>query len=102
MQTLTKAKLAERLHERLGLFNRRDAVEIVNMVLDEIKCSLEDNDTVHLSGFGNFHLLDKNERVGRNLHTGEQASVSARRVVSFRAGEKLKRWLATAPKGRDD
>lgn len=87
--TITKADLAERLFEDLGL-NKREAKEMVELFFEEIKGSLEKGDQVKLSGFGNFDLRDKNERPGRNPKTGKDIPVCARRVVTFRPGQKLK------------
>jgi integration host factor subunit alpha len=89
MGALTKAGMAERLFEELGL-NKREAKEIVEAFFEEVRLSLEDNEQVKISGFGNFDLRDKNERPGRNPKTGEEIPISARRVVTFRPGQKLK------------
>jgi integration host factor subunit alpha len=89
MGALTKADLAEMLFEELGL-NKREAKEIVEMFYHEISQALENNDQVKLSGFGNFELRDKNSRPGRNPKTGEEIPISARRVVTFKPGQKLK------------
>ena len=89
MAALTKADLAEKLYEELGL-NKREAKEIVEMFFEEIRQALETGKQVKLSGFGNFDLRDKNERPGRNPKTGEDVPISARRVVTFRPGQKLK------------
>ncbi len=89
MTALTKAGMADKLFEELGL-NKREAKEIVELFFEEIRLSLEDNEQVKLSGFGNFDLRDKNERPGRNPKTGEEIPISARRVVTFRPGQKLK------------
>ena len=86
---LTKAELAEKLHEDLGL-NKREAKELVELFFEEIRASLESNEQVKLSGFGNFDLRDKKQRPGRNPKTGEEIPISARRVVTFRPGQKLK------------
>jgi integration host factor subunit alpha len=86
---LTKADMVERLYEELGL-NKREAKDLVEMFFEEIRNALAKGEDVKLSGFGNFHLRDKNERPGRNPKTGEMIPVSARRVVTFRAGQKLK------------
>lgn len=86
---LTKADMAERLFEELGL-NKREAKEIVEMFFEEIRTALENGQQVKLSGFGNFDLRDKNERPGRNPKTGEEIPITARRVVTFRPGQKLK------------
>lgn len=88
-RALTKADLAERLYEELGL-NKREAKEIVELFFEEIRNSLENNEHVKLSGFGNFDLRDKSERPGRNPKTGQEIPISARRVVTFKPGQKLK------------
>ncbi|MCC6707418.1 MAG: integration host factor subunit alpha [Gammaproteobacteria bacterium] len=86
---LTKAEMAERLFEDLGL-NKREAKELVEAFFEEIRMSLEAGQQVKLSGFGNFDLRDKNQRPGRNPKTGEEIPITARRVVTFRPGQKLK------------
>jgi integration host factor subunit alpha len=89
LPALTKAQMADRLFDELGL-NKREAKEIVEMFFDEIRSSLERNEQVKLSGYGNFELRDKGQRPGRNPKTGEEIPISARRVVTFRPGQKLK------------
>lgn len=86
---LTKADMAERLFEELGL-NKREAKELVELFFEEVRSALEGGRQVKLSGFGNFDLRDKNQRPGRNPKTGEEIPISARRVVTFRPGHKLK------------
>lgn len=86
---LTKAQMAERLFEEFGL-NKREAKEIVETFFDELAQSLERNEQVKLSSFGNFDLRDKRARPGRNPKSGEEIPVSARRVVTFHPGQKLK------------
>ena len=88
-ESLTKADIAERLYEELG-FNKREAKEIVELFFEGIRDSLEHNEQVKLSGFGNFDLRDKKQRPGRNPKTGEEIPITARRVVTFRPGQKLK------------
>ena len=86
---LTKADMAERLFEELGL-NKREAKEMVEKFFEVIRQSLESGEQVKLSGFGNFDLREKKQRPGRNPKTGEEIPISARRVVTFKAGQKLK------------
>ncbi|MBI5450675.1 MAG: integration host factor subunit alpha [Gammaproteobacteria bacterium] len=86
---LTKAEMAERLFEEFGL-NKREAKELVEMFFEEIRGALEGGRQVKLSGFGNFNLREKNERPGRNPKTGEEIPITARRVVTFHPGQKLK------------
>ncbi len=86
---LTKADFADKLFEELRL-NKRDAKEIVEVFFEEIKTSLEQGKQLKISGFGKFELRDKTSRPGRNPKTGEEVPITARRVVTFRAGQKLK------------
>ncbi|MCW8864863.1 MAG: integration host factor subunit alpha [Colwellia sp.] len=86
---LTKAEVAEHLFEKVGL-SKRDAKEMVEIFFEEIRETLESGEQVKLSGFGNFDLRQKSERPGRNPKTGEDIPISARKVVTFRPGQKLK------------
>jgi len=86
---LTKANMAENLFEELGL-NKREAKELVEAFFEEVRLALEEGEEVKLSGFGNFILRDKSQRPGRNPKTGEEIPITARRVVTFRPGQKLK------------
>jgi integration host factor subunit alpha len=86
---LTKADMAEKLFDELGL-NKREAKEMVEMFFEKIRAGLEEGSQVKLSGFGNFDLREKKERPGRNPKTGEEIPITARRVVTFRPGQKLK------------
>ena len=87
--TLTKAELADLLFEQLGL-NKREAKDMVERFFEEIRTALEEGRSVKLSGFGNFQLREKPQRPGRNPKTGEEIPISARTVVTFRPGQKLK------------
>lgn len=95
MSTLTKADLAELLFEKVGL-NKREAKDIVEGFFDEIRAALEQGDIVKLSGFGNFQCREKPQRPGRNPKTGEEMPISARRVVTFHASQKLKSQVESA------
>lgn len=86
---LTKAEMAERLFLDVGL-NKREAKEFVDAFFETVRDALQRGEQVKLSGFGNFDLRLKNERPGRNPKTGEEIPISARRVVTFRPGQKLK------------
>jgi len=87
--SLTKADLATALFDEVGL-NKREAKEFVDAWFETIRQALEGGDHVKLSGFGNFQLRDKNQRPGRNPKTGEEIPISARRVVTFKPGQKLR------------
>ncbi len=86
---LTKNDMMERLIVELE-FQRKDAKELVDEFFEEIKLALGRGESVKLSGFGNFDLRDKSERPGRNPKTGEEIPITARRVVTFKSGQKLK------------
>lgn len=88
-RTLTKAELTELIFDQVGL-NKREAKEIVDAFFAEISAALEKGEEVKLSGFGNFQVRDKSSRPGRNPKTGESIPISARRVVTFHASQKLK------------
>ncbi len=86
---LTKADMAASLFNEIGL-NKHEARELVDSFFKELEACLAVAEQIRLAGFGNFYLRDKNERPGRNPKTGEEIPISARRVVTFRAGKKLK------------
>ncbi|MFA5242321.1 MAG: integration host factor subunit alpha [Sulfuricella sp.] len=96
--TLTKAELADMLFEQVGL-NKREAKDMVESFFEEIRMALESGDGVKLSGFGNFELRDKPQRPGRNPKTGEEIPITARRVVTFHASQKLKALVEEAYAG---
>ena len=91
-KTITKADIVEYLHTQLGL-NKSESKKLIEDFFDEIKDSLARNEEVKLSGFGNFELLNKKTSPGRNPKTGEDVIISARRVVTFRAGNKLRKKI---------
>ena len=94
LPTLTKAELGELLFEQVGL-NKREAKDMVETFFDEIRDALVRGEAVKLSGFGNFQLRDKPQRPGRNPKTGEEIPITARRVVTFHASQKLKGMVET-------
>ena len=86
---LTKADMTESLFGEPGL-NKREARELVDTFFEDLRAALETGEQVKLSGFGNFDLRDKDQRPGRNPKTGQEIPITARRVVTFRPGQKLK------------
>ena len=92
--TLTKSDIVENLNNEIGL-NKREAKELVDMLFNDIKNLLSEGHEVKLSGFGNFQLRDKSSRPGRNPKTGEDVEITARRVVTFKSGQKLKESVKT-------
>ena len=92
-RTMTKADIVESVYEKVGGYSKKEAAEIVEAVFDQIKKTLEDGEKIKLSGFGNFVVRDKNQRVGRNPQTGEEITISARRVLTFKPSQVLKNAL---------
>ena len=94
-------KCMDDLHDQVveddrSVHGKRDAKELVELFFEEIRRALENGEQVKLSGFGNFDLRDKNQRPGRNPKTGEDIPITARRVVTFRPGQKLKSRVENA------
>lgn len=90
LPTLTKAELADILVDKVSDMTKNDAKEIVELFFEEVRTMLENNNEIKISGFGNFQLRDKPQRPGRNPKTGDEVPISARRVVTFHASQKLK------------
>jgi len=89
MGALTKADIAENLVEEIGL-SKKDSKDLVESFFDSIRETLIQGEQVKLSGFGNFEVREKSQRPGRNPKTGEEIPITARTVVTFRPGQKLK------------
>ncbi len=100
---LTKADMAKSLLNAIGL-NKKEPRELVDLFFEELEACLADGEQVRLSGFGNFDLRDKKERPGRNPKTGEKVPVPARRVVTFKPGQKLRARVEcyAGPEKKDD
>lgn len=90
--TMTKADIVEKVYDKIG-FSKKEASELVELVFSSLKTVLENGDKVKISGFGNFVVREKKERIGRNPQTGEQIKISARRVLTFRPSQVLKGML---------
>lgn len=91
---MTKADLVEAVHETVG-FSKKESSDIVELVFDTMKETLEQGEKIKISGFGNFEVRDKRSRVGRNPQTGEVIEISARRVLTFKPSQVLKAALNT-------
>ncbi len=91
---MTKAELVERIYERIG-FSRKEAVDMVELIFELIKETLERGEKIKISGFGNFVVREKRARRGRNPQTGEQLEITPRRVLTFRPSQTLKKTLNT-------
>ena len=90
--TMTKADIVEKVYQKIG-FSKKEAAELVEMVFNQLKTVLHNGDKVKISGFGNFVVREKKSRVGRNPQTGEQITISARRVLTFKPSQVLKAML---------
>jgi len=86
---MTKADIIEAIYEKVG-FSKKESAEIVELVFDTVKETLERGDKIKISGFGNFQVRYKKARVGRNPQTGTEIEISARRVLTFRPSQVLK------------
>jgi len=91
--TLTRADLAETINRKLG-FSRAESLAMVEAILSHMCCAMSEGENVKISGFGSFVLRDKKERVGRNPKTGIEVPITPRRVLTFRASQKLKDRIA--------
>jgi len=90
---MTKSDIVERIYERVGGLSKKEASEVVDSVFDAMKDTLSRGDKLKISGFGNFIVRDKAARVGRNPQTGEQITIGARRVLTFKPSQVLKSAL---------
>jgi integration host factor subunit alpha len=93
--TLTRADLAETINRKMG-FSRAESLSLVEAILAKMCDALSDGENVKISGFGSFILRDKRERIGRNPKTGVEVPITSRRVLTFRASQKLKSRIAEA------
>ncbi len=92
VSTVTKADLVEKVYEQLG-FSKKEAADLVELVFTTLKESITSGEKVKISGFGNFIVRSKRPRIGRNPQTGEQITISARHVLTFRPSQVLKAVL---------
>lgn len=86
---MTKADIVEKIYEKVG-FSKKESAEIVETVFDLIKNTLEEGDKIKIAGFGNFVVKEKADRRGRNPQTGEEITISARKILTFKPSQVLK------------
>ena len=89
----TKADIIENVYERLGVYSKKEAAQIVELVFEAVKQTLSDGEKLKISGFGNFVVRPKQQRIGRNPKTGDQITITARRVLTFKPSQVLKNSL---------
>jgi integration host factor subunit alpha len=90
---MTKADIIDVVHDKLGGFSKKESAEVVELVFDTMKETLEVGEKIKISGFGNFEVRHKNARIGRNPQTGDRITISERRVLSFKPSQVLKNAL---------
>ncbi|OIP43013.1 MAG: integration host factor subunit alpha [Deltaproteobacteria bacterium CG2_30_63_29] len=90
---MTKAEIAEAIYSHLGGFSKRETADIVDIVFDTMKDTLARGENLKISGFGSFLARDKHARRGRNPQTGSEITITARRVVTFKLSQVLKKRI---------
>jgi len=98
---MTKADIIEGVYEKVG-FSKKESAEIVELVFDTVKETLERGDKIKISGFGNFQVRQKKTRMGRNPQSGQPIQIPARRVLTFRPSQVLKSALNGGTLPADD
>ena len=89
---MTKSDMVEKIYEKIG-FSKKESAELVEMVFDIIKNTLETGEKIKIAGFGNFVVKEKADRRGRNPQTGQEISITARRVLTFKSSQVLRKAL---------
>ncbi len=89
MSTLTKELLVDLIRDKIG-YPVKESRELLELILEEMKLKLENNEEVKISGFGKWKIRQKRARPGRNPHTGDKIEIVARRVVTFHPSDKLR------------
>lgn len=97
-RTITRADLANAVYQKVKI-SRAESADLLDQMLEEIVGALERGEPVRISSFGAFEVRVKKERVGRNPKTGEEVPIEARRVVSFKPSDVLKRYINTPRSG---
>ena len=90
---MTKADIIEAVYEKLGQFSKKESADIVESVFETMKDTLGQGEKIKISGFGNFVVRHKKARIGRNPQTGQEITISARRVLTFKPSQVLKNAL---------
>lgn len=91
---MTKADIIENIYEKIG-FSKKESAELVEMVFDIMKTTLETGEKIKIAGFGNFVVKEKANRRGRNPQTGEEIVISARKILTFKPSQVLKSSINT-------
>jgi integration host factor subunit alpha len=91
---MTKSDMVEKIYDKVG-FSKKESAELVEMVFDIIKSTLETGEKIKIAGFGNFVVKEKADRRGRNPQTGEEIVISARKILTFKPSQVLKASINT-------
>lgn len=91
--SMTKAEIVDAVYDKVGGFSKKEAAELVEAVFDTMKNVLAKGEKIKISGFGNFVVRAKKQRIGRNPQTGSPIPISARRVLTFKPSQVLKAVL---------
>jgi len=86
---MTKADIVERIAEKAE-FSKKDSIELVECVFETMKDTLSSGGNLKISGFGNFVVKQKSARRGRNPQTGEEMTITARHILTFKPSTMLK------------
>ncbi len=89
---MTKIDIIQNVCDKLG-FSKKDSAKIVESVFDVMKEHLEKGEKIKISGFGNFVVKEKKSRRGRNPQSGQEIEITARRVLTFKSSQVLRRAL---------
>ena len=94
---MTKADIIDRVCERVGGFSKKEAADLVEKIFDVMKTTLETGEKIKISGFGNFVVRDKKDRMGRDPQRAVPILIPARRVLTFKPSQVLKNILNGLP-----
>ena len=86
---MVKSDIVNYIYEKIG-YQRKLAVVSVEEILNVIKETLESEQNVQIVGFGRFNIRKKKERIGRDPTTGEEITISSRKVLTFKPSRYLK------------
>ena len=92
MGTMTKNDIIQQVHNQLG-YSKKDSAVLVEQVFEIIKESLAHGEKIKISGFGSFVVKEKQAQKGRNPQTGEEIEISARKVLTFKPSQVLRKDL---------
>lgn len=90
--SMRKSDIANEIFEKVGV-SKKEASDIVELILNLLKSVLQKGESVKIAGFGNFVVRSKGARKGRNPRTGQEIGITPRRVVTFRPSQVFKKYV---------